>query len=328
MAISYKIYNLPKLPVSGQLFSVPGAAFDGGYTSGGSNINSPEPGGRSKLNLQLSLQVNEWDTPYMSWLMSKINGEIFRIPLTKTPQLVTDAALGIDHLKNGVPWAGIDADGLDIGGTYTTVNFGTGVATKFGVVVPTAEVVVVGPPNTTFFAQYTNSWVWRNASNAIILQVNNVVGNYVVNSSTGIPAGAETITSIRTANNPELPWDNNFNWDADGVGISSIGTALEGSTVINVRMEGLGPILKPGHVIGFKETPYLIDEISYNSSNTGATIVVKPPLRKDMVLNDFITLRPTMLGRISNGSEIQEMYDSEFVGHIEPGRIVFSEVII
>lgn len=50
---------------------------------------SPEPGGRSVLEMRLAYQVNEWNSPFSSWLMSKINGAIFKIQLTKTPQLAS-----------------------------------------------------------------------------------------------------------------------------------------------------------------------------------------------------------------------------------------------
>lgn len=84
-----KIWNFPTVPVSKQLFHVPGQAQDGGYTSGAVHMLSPEPGGRGVLELQLSLQVREWEAPLASWLMSKGNGEVFRVALVKTPQLIT-----------------------------------------------------------------------------------------------------------------------------------------------------------------------------------------------------------------------------------------------
>lgn len=93
MAITYKVWDFPPIPIAKQLFHVPGAAVDGGFTSGGARIVSPEPGGFAILEMQPSVQVNEWQTPWASWLMSKINGQIFRIQLTKTPQLVSARTL-------------------------------------------------------------------------------------------------------------------------------------------------------------------------------------------------------------------------------------------
>jgi len=108
MTINHKIYDFPNVPVKSQLFHVPGAAYDGGFTSGGARMLSPEPGGRAVLEMQIALQITEWGSPLSSWLMSKINGEIFRIKLTKTPQLIRSSALGL--IENaGIPWA---AEGL------------------------------------------------------------------------------------------------------------------------------------------------------------------------------------------------------------------------
>lgn len=104
MAIVYPVYDFPNLPVKAQLFHVPGQALDGGYTSGGARIMSPEPGGRATLEIQLSLHTNEWGNPAISWLMSKINGEIFRVPLTKTPQIARTVDDTSTIGRNSVPW--------------------------------------------------------------------------------------------------------------------------------------------------------------------------------------------------------------------------------
>ena len=98
MNIAQKIWDFPDVPVQHQLFHVPGSAFDGGITSGGARILSPEPGGYSVLEMQVAFNPNEWNFPFSSWLMSKTNGEIFRVKLTKTPQL---ARLNFDTNING-----------------------------------------------------------------------------------------------------------------------------------------------------------------------------------------------------------------------------------
>lgn len=92
-----EIFDFPTLPVSKQLFHVPGAAIEGGFTSGAVRLISPEPGGRSVLELQPSFQVREWEYPFMSWLMSKGNGEVFRVRLAPTPQVLGARA-------PGTPW--------------------------------------------------------------------------------------------------------------------------------------------------------------------------------------------------------------------------------
>ena len=94
-----KVYDFPSFRISEQLFHVPGAAFDGGHTSGGARILSPEPGGYGFLEIRPSLQVNEWQNPLSSWLMSKINGEVFKVRLAPTPQVV-----GSSVNQAGVPW--------------------------------------------------------------------------------------------------------------------------------------------------------------------------------------------------------------------------------
>lgn len=96
MAINHKVWNFPTFPISKQLFHVPGAAVDGGLTSGGARIVSPEPGGFSVLEIQPALQIGEWDYPLSSWLMSKGNGQILRVRLAPTPQV---AGRGV-----GTPW--------------------------------------------------------------------------------------------------------------------------------------------------------------------------------------------------------------------------------
>ena len=97
MAIQYPVYNFPTFSVWKQLFHVPGAAADGGYTSGGARITSPEPGGFAALEIQPALQLNEFSYPLCSWLMSKTNGEILRVRLAPTPQIAS-------YVAGTVPW--------------------------------------------------------------------------------------------------------------------------------------------------------------------------------------------------------------------------------
>lgn len=99
MTIEYKTYSFPTFPISKQLFHVPGASVDGGITSGGARIRSPEPGGFSMLEIQPSLQADEWTYPLSSWLMSKTNGEILRVRLAPTPQIA-----GVRNILDSVPW--------------------------------------------------------------------------------------------------------------------------------------------------------------------------------------------------------------------------------
>lgn len=236
MTINYKIYDFPTLDVRSQLFHAPGQAFEGGFTSGGVRVSAPEPGGRAYLEIELSLQVNEWDAPFASWLMSKINGDIFRIPMVRTPQIVKSADLDLDGSELfGVPWS---QEGL-----Y-----------------------------------------------------------------------------------PESTWNNGQNWAYGALPVPVTSGALEGTSIVVVDMSLFGPILKVGHVIGFADSAYMIDEIEYDENL--ATITVKPPFRKYIDVGDDINLRPVFTGSISNGSEIRAAYEAQNVGYVQPARIIFTEVII
>lgn len=87
MTINPKVWQFPELPIETQLFHVPGAAYDGGMTSGGAQFITPEPGGFATLEIEPSLAAYEWVNPAASWLMSKTNGQILRIRLSRSPQI-------------------------------------------------------------------------------------------------------------------------------------------------------------------------------------------------------------------------------------------------
>lgn len=82
-----KIYTFPTFRIETQLFHVPGAGYDGGLTSGGAQFITPEPGGFSVLEIAPALVDNEWLSPDVSWLLSKISGQVFRCRLAKSPQI-------------------------------------------------------------------------------------------------------------------------------------------------------------------------------------------------------------------------------------------------
>lgn len=115
------VHDFPTIPVSKQLFHVPGAAAEGGLTSGSVRIMSPEPGGRSMLELQVALQVREWEYPESSWLMSKGNGDVFRVRLAPTPQVLSARVARNGPLWAGdVPWTGDVPWSGDITAFYAT----------------------------------------------------------------------------------------------------------------------------------------------------------------------------------------------------------------
>lgn len=97
------IYNFPTIPVSEQLFYVPGGVFEGGYTAGAVRMVSPGMDTRSKLLLQVSLQTGEWENPMSSWLMSLGAGEVFRVRLAPTPQVLSAKSPPVEW-SGGVPW--------------------------------------------------------------------------------------------------------------------------------------------------------------------------------------------------------------------------------
>lgn len=100
MTIDPRVWDFPAIPISKQIFYVPGMVAEGGYTSGGARITSPEPGGFAMLEIQPSWQ-EEWSTPFSSWLMSKTNGQILRVQLAPTPQVASSAgrsAMRPDHM--------------------------------------------------------------------------------------------------------------------------------------------------------------------------------------------------------------------------------------
>lgn len=220
-----RVYDFPSCPVSKQLFHVPGAAQEGGFTVGGVRLLSPEPGGRSVLEMQIAWQVREFEYPIASWLMSKGNGEIFRVRLAPTPQVL----------------------------------------------------------------------------------------------------GARTVSSTPWA--PDTLWSGDVPWSGD-ITASFAAAALEGTTTLRVNMTGYGDIARPGHVIGDSGTTYIIDEIEYDAETATATMIVKPPLRRNVTAGDPAYFRPFFTGTISNMAEVRQTYDAENNGHIQPGKIVFAEAIV
>jgi len=230
MTIAHKVFYFPQLTIESQLFHVPGAYADGGLTSGGARMFSPEPGGRGVLEVTPSLQVREWETPFASWIMSKTNGEIFKVQMTQTPQIANVSGFKYPFNRSGVPW------------------------------------------------------------------------------------------------NNNQPWNNGKNWNNDGGYVIASNVALEGSIMLTLNTGTLGEILRVGHVIGIGNSAHIIDDIEYDGST--AELKIKPPLRKNVAIDEFIFLRPYFTGMISNGSEIRNSYDASNVGQIRLNRIIFDEVIL
>ncbi len=220
------IYDLPNVKIAKQMFHVPGGSVEGGFTSGGARILSPEPGGFSRLQLQLAMQAGEWESPISSWLASKANGQVIRLRLAPTPQIA-----------------------------YSKRRAG-----------------------------FTNV-TWED----------------------------------------DVLWSNEVLWAGD-ISLTFSETALEGDTTVVVDTTAVGPILQAGHVIGHRNTTYLIDQITYDG--VMATIVVNPSLRRAVAVNDTCYLRPWFLGRIANPTEFVTTYDAANNGLIQHGLIVFNEAFV
>lgn len=148
MTVDPKIWEFPTFPISNQLFHSPGQALAGGFTSGGAQIISPEPGGFAMLEIQPSLQVNEWAYPAASWLMSKGNGAILRVRLAPTPQVAwSNRRYGASVLwDTGLLWSNNEAWEGDFsavfaaatleGATQVTIDLtGVGQVLQFGHVI-------------------------------------------------------------------------------------------------------------------------------------------------------------------------------------------------
>lgn len=227
MTITPTVHDFPTLPVSGQIYHVPGGAFQGGLTVGGSQIITPEPGGFGVLELQLSLQTSEWQYPNFSWLMSKMNGELLRIRLAPTPQ---------------IPYSPRRYDSV-VGVTWDT----------------------------------------------------------------------------------GLLWTGDTRWSGD-MNATAETAALSGATTLQVDLTNIGAVLEKGHVIGHRNTTYLVDNVSY--AGDIATVTTRTPLRFDVAINDDILLRPYFTGRIINAAEVLAMYEAAMVGNVQPGKIVMVESIV
>lgn len=150
------IYELPSVPIAKQMFHVPGAAVEGGFTSGGARIISPDPGGFSRLQIQLSLQSREWENPVSSWLASKANGQVIRLRLAPTPQIAySQRRAGYQSVswQNGVLWSNLVSWAGDVSLVFTSArlqgsNVVTVDTTATGPIFQAGH--VIGHSNTTY----------------------------------------------------------------------------------------------------------------------------------------------------------------------------------
>lgn len=109
--IDIPIYDWPpSVMPSDQLFRVPGQAKQGGFTTGGARIMSPETGGRAMIEWTFGTQKEAGEAARLySWLISKVsNGNVFRLPIWNSRQLVRPSDVGLSlpdgFDSHGVPW--------------------------------------------------------------------------------------------------------------------------------------------------------------------------------------------------------------------------------
>jgi hypothetical protein len=124
--IDPKIWGFPAFPISKQLFHVPGLAYEGGFTAGGARIMSPDVGGFAMLEIQPSMQTREWEYPFSSWLMSKCNGQILRVRMAPTPQVLSKRSLQSAYWDGDddpeLPWSNEEPWEGDLAAVYSVVS--------------------------------------------------------------------------------------------------------------------------------------------------------------------------------------------------------------
>lgn len=103
------IYDWPlTITPSAQVFHAPGQVFQGGFTGGGAETISPDPGGRAFLEMAFNTLPSDGDSRLASWLFTKVaNGALFRVPLYRSIQLVRDQDLPVvppEFVADGLPW--------------------------------------------------------------------------------------------------------------------------------------------------------------------------------------------------------------------------------
>lgn len=128
-----KIYQFPTFRIETQLFHAPGAGYDGGLTTGGAQFITPEPGGFGVLEIQPAIIDTEYDRPLLSWVMSKISGQVFRTRLAPTPQVAYSRRRGMVAVpwSNDQPWSNQENWDGDFTARYSAATLKGAVVMKF-----------------------------------------------------------------------------------------------------------------------------------------------------------------------------------------------------
>lgn len=137
MTVTPQIFNWrPEVAPINQRFRAGGTSIDGGITTGGVSVQSPEPGGRAELDMDFVTFANESTNREASWTISRIlNGNVMRVPIYyPSVQLVSNTALGITGTEtllwnNNLPWANLlgweyrPSAAIDTGGLEGATSF-------------------------------------------------------------------------------------------------------------------------------------------------------------------------------------------------------------
>lgn len=99
--------------------------------------------------------------------------------------------------------------------------------------------------------------------------------------------------------------------------------ALEGKTSIEIDTSRYPKVLEIGHVFGLGFCAYHVREIEY--SGNIAAVKITPPLRRDVEIEEFVSLRPSVICRAKSMQNFKSMFDP--AGIIRPGSLEMLEVI-
>lgn len=106
MTFTPTIYTWPAAVVPfGQVFHSGGEASEGLFTIGGVMERSPEPGGRSSMDVAFNYMRDDLTGRQVSWLTSAIkNGRVFSVPIFRSLQVVELTGVGSTADSLGIPW--------------------------------------------------------------------------------------------------------------------------------------------------------------------------------------------------------------------------------
>jgi len=89
-----------------QVIRAAGTSTQGGMTLGGAMVSYPQAGGRLSVHMEFAPFASVAANEDASWTISRImNGNIMRVPIYNSVQLVPVAELNGAGLTNGIPWS-------------------------------------------------------------------------------------------------------------------------------------------------------------------------------------------------------------------------------